>query len=178
MGGTMNKYTIPGVKTYEFTKIIGIENIEFGKNIIIDDFVIIYAKKKMRIGSYVHIACFSSILGGEKFVMEDFSGLSAGVQVFTGSEDFKNWGFGNPTIPEDYRNVRRAPVFIEKFALVGANTVILPGVKVGEGATIGANSVVTRDLEPWGIYIGDNKVGERNRDEVLKNYEQFLKDLG
>ena len=33
----MDKYKIPNVKTFEFTKIIGLENIEFGKNIIIDD---------------------------------------------------------------------------------------------------------------------------------------------
>ncbi len=174
----MGTYNLPGVKTYEFTKIIGIENIEFGKSIIIDDFVMIYAKKKMRIGSYVHVACFSSILGGEEFVMEDFSWISSGSRIFTGSDDLKDWGFGNPTIPEKYRNVKRAPVSIGKFACIGANSVILPGVTVGEGATVGANSVVTRDLEPWGIYIGNNKVGERNKDEVLKNYSQFLKDMG
>lgn len=37
----MGKYNIAGVTTFEYTKIIGIENIEFGKNIIIDDFVFI-----------------------------------------------------------------------------------------------------------------------------------------
>lgn len=47
----MAQYNIPGVRTFEYTKIIGIENIEFGKNIIIDDFVLLYAKRKMRIGN-------------------------------------------------------------------------------------------------------------------------------
>lgn len=74
----MDKYNLPGVKTYEYTKIIGVENIRSGRNIIIDDFVISYAKKKMRIGNYVHIACFTSILGGEAFIMEDFSWISSG----------------------------------------------------------------------------------------------------
>lgn len=173
----MDKNIIPGVKTYEFSKIIGIENIEFGKNIIIDDFVMIYAKKKMRIGNYVHIACFSSILGGEEFVMEDFSWISSGSHIFTGSDDLKGWGFGNPTIPEEYRNVKRAPVFIEKFACIGANTVVLPGVTIGEGATIGANSVITRNLEPWGIYVGNNRVGERDRSGVMDTYHKFLQNL-
>ena len=172
----MHKYNIPGVKTFEFTKIIGIENIMFGKNIIIDDFVMIYAKKTMQIGNYVHIACFTSILGGEEFVMEDFSWISSGSRIFTGSDDLKDWGFGNPTIPEEYRNVKRAPIFMKKFACVGANTVVLPGVTIGEGATVGANSVVTRDLEPWGIYIGNTKVGERNKNEVMNNYNKFLQD--
>lgn len=172
----MHKYNIPGVKTFEFTKIIGIENIMFGKNIIIDDFVMIYAKKTMQIGNYVHIACFTSILGGEEFVMEDFSWISSGSRIFTGSDDLKDWGFGNPTIPEEYRNVKRAPIFMKKFACVGANTVVLPGVTIGEGATVGANSVVTQDLEPWGIYIGNTKVGERNKNEVMNNYNKFLQD--
>ena len=35
----MDKYKIPHVKTFEYTKIIGLENIDFGKYIIIDDFV-------------------------------------------------------------------------------------------------------------------------------------------
>lgn len=170
----LNKYDIPGVSTFEYTKIVGVENIEFGTNIIIDDFVFIYAKKKSKIGSYVHIGSFTSITGGESFSMKDFSGLSSGVRIFTGSEDFNEWGFGNPTIDEKYRNTKRSPVNIGKFCVIGANSVILPGVTVGEGATVGAGSVVTKNLEPWGIYIGNRKVGERDRVGVLANYEKFL----
>jgi len=170
----MDNYSIPGVKTYEYTKIIGIENITFGTHIIIDDFVMIYAKKKMEIGNFVHIACFTSILGGEEFVMGEFSWISSGSRIFTGSDDLKDWGFGNPTIPEEYRNVHRAPVTIGKFACIGANSVVLPGVVVGEGASVGANSVITRSLEPWGIYLGNKKIGERNRTGVMQNYRKFL----
>jgi len=43
---------------------------------------------------------------------------------------------------------------------------------------VGACSVVSRDLEPWGIYIGNKRVGERQRDGVLKNYERYLKEVG
>jgi len=57
----MSKYNIEGVKTFEFTKIIGLENIEFGKNIIIDDFTLIYATAPIKIGNYVHIGSFTSI---------------------------------------------------------------------------------------------------------------------
>jgi len=166
-----------GVKTFEYTKIIGAENICFGKNIIIDDFVFIYAKAKMYIGNYVHIACHSSITGGAEYTMEDFSGLSQGVRILTGTEDFLEWGFGNPTLPEKYRNVRREPIHIGRFAIVGANSVVLPGVNIGEGAMVGANSVVSRSLEPWGIYIGNKKVKERNKAEVMKTFERFLKEV-
>lgn len=164
------------VKIYDTTKIIGIENIEFGSNIIIDDFVFIYAKKKMKIGSYVHIGCFSSIAGGEEVILEDFTGLSHGCRLFTGSEDFSGNGFGNPTIPEKYRKVFRAPIHIKKFAILGANTVVLPGVTIGEGVTVSANSVITKDLKPWGIYVGGRQVGERDKKAVMEKYYEFLEE--
>jgi len=47
-------------------------------------------------------------------------------------------------------------------------------VTIGEGAMVGANSVVTRDLEPWGIYVGNKRIAERNKHAVLENYETFL----
>lgn len=162
------------VRIFPQAKIIGEEMIEFGSNIIIDDFVFIYARQPSRIGSYVHIGCGASIAGGEVFIMEDFSGLSHGCRLFTGSEDFAGDGFGNPTIPERFRNVRRAPVHIGKFAVVGANSVILPGVTIGEGATVSANSVINKNLEPWGIYVGNRRVAERNREGVMVRYLQFL----
>jgi galactoside O-acetyltransferase len=170
----IDKYGIPSVSIFEHKKIIGLENIEFGRNIIIDDFVFIYAKKRIKIGNNVHIASFTSITGGEYFTMEDFSGLSSGVRIFIGSEDFQEWGFGNPTIDEKYRNIKRAPIHIGKFCVIGANSVILPGVTVGEGATVGAGSVVSKNLEPWGIYIGNRKIGDRDKLGVLENYNKFL----
>ena len=172
----MNKYNIPGIKTFEYTKIIGIENIEFGEYIIIDDFAFVYAKKKMKIGNNVHIACFSSVIGCEEIDIGDFSAISHGSRILTGTDDFKDWGFGNSTTDEKYRNTKRAPISIGKFCIVGANSVVLPGVTIGEGATIGACSVVTRDLAPWGIYIGNKKIAERNCDGVMKNYEKFLSE--
>lgn len=170
----MDKYTIPNVKTFEYTKILGLENIEFGKYIIIDDFVLIYAKEKISIGNHVHIASLSSITGGGEFIMEDFSGLASGCKIITGSDDFKDWGFGNPTIANQFRNVRIGKVTIEKFAIIGTNSVILPNVTIGEGASVSANSLITKNLDPWGIYVGNKKIGERNKQEVLDNYAKFL----
>ncbi len=171
----MSGYNIPFVKIFDSTKIIGIENIQFGKYIIIDDFVFISAKKQMKLGDYVHIASHSSITGMERFAMEEFSGLSQGCRIFTGSEDFINGGFGNPTIATSFRNLKIGPIKIERFACIGANSVILPGVTVGEGVTVGANSVVSRNLEPWGVYLGNTKIRTRNKEEVLKTYDRFIK---
>lgn len=170
----MDKYNIPDVKTFEYTKIIGLENIDFGKYIIIDDFALIYAKEKITIGNYVHIANFTSITGGNELTIGNYAAISQGCRILTATDDFKEWGFGNSTIANEYRNIKSAPIAIGDFCIVGASSVVLPGVTIGEGSTVGANSVVTKDLEPWGIYIGNKRVGERNKEEVLKNYENFL----
>ena len=170
----MPTHEIPGVRTFEFTKLIGVENMEFGQNVILDDFVLIYAKQKIRFGSYIHIASFTSISGGGHFEMADFSGISSGCRIVTGSDDFKDWGFGNPAIAEEFRNVSVGSITMEKFSIVGANSVVLPNVTIGEGVAVAANSLVTKTLEPWGIYVGNRRVGERNRDGVMKTYEKFL----
>jgi len=171
----LDKYNIPYVKTFEYTKIIGLENIEFAKYIIIDDFVLIYAKEKIKIGNHVHIASFTSISGGGPLLMEDFSAISSGCRIFTSTDDFKDYGFGNSTINNQFRNLKNGKIIISKFSIIGANSTILPNVTIGEGASIGAGSVITKDLEPWGIYIGNKRIGWRDKVEVLKKYEVFQK---
>lgn len=170
----MDKYKISNVKTFEYTKIIGLENIEFGENIIIDDFSFIYAKGKIKLGNYVHIGIYASITGGDELIVGDFCAISQGVRILTATDDFKDWGFGNSTIDNQFRNVKSLPINIGNFSIIGANSVILPGVTIGEGAMVGANSTITKDLEPWGVYIGNKRIGERNKEEVLENYERFL----
>jgi acetyltransferase-like isoleucine patch superfamily enzyme len=172
----MPVYDIPGVKTFEHTKIIGLDKIAFGSPVIIDDFTLIYAKAKIRLGNYVHIACFASITGGAELVVEDFAAISQGARILTATDDFKDWGFGNSTVDEKYRNTKRAPVAIGRFCIVGANSVVLPGVKIGEGATVGAGSVVTKDLEPWGVYLGNKQIKKRDRTSVVANWSRFLEE--
>lgn len=50
--------------------------------------------------------------------------------------------------------VARGPVVIEDDAWIGAGAVILPGVRIGRGAVVGANSVVARDVEPLTVVVG------------------------
>lgn len=160
---------------YPLARIVGRENIAFGDPVIIDDFVLIVAREPVLIGNYVHVAAFSSITGGDRVEIGDFSAISQGARILTGTDDFISWGFGNSTVPSAFRNAARSPVVIGRFCIVGANAVVLPGITVGEGATVGAGSVVTRDLEPWGVYIGNRRVRDRDRAGVLANHDRFLK---
>ncbi|MEG4086301.1 acyltransferase [Microcoleus sp. POL10_C6] len=136
------------------SKIISPEFIAIGDSVIIDDFVFIMGGKSTQLGSFVHIASFTSITGGGELVMEDFTALSSGVRVFTGNEDYLGGCLTNSSVPYPYRLPTRSFVHIRKHAIIGANTVILPGVVIGEGAAIGANCLVTKDCEPWKIYAG------------------------
>jgi galactoside O-acetyltransferase len=167
------------VMIWPLAKIVSPEAISIGDSVIIDDFVFLMAGKKVIIGSFVHIASFTSITGGGEFTMEDFSGLSGGVRVYTGNEDYLGGSLTNPAVPHPYRTPIRSFVHIKKHAIVGANTVILPGVTIGEGAAVGANSLVTKDCEPWMIYAGSpaKPLRVRPRGRILELEAQLRREL-
>jgi len=50
--------------------------------------------------------------------------------------------------------VKTAPVVIEDDAWLGTNVVVLPGVRIGRGAVVGAGAVVTRDVPPFTVVAG------------------------
>ena len=58
---------------------------------------------------------------------------------------------------------RVGPVKIEAGAMIGAGSIVLPGVTVGRGARVGANSLVTADVPPGKTVVGVPAV-ERDRD--------------
>ena len=142
------------VLVWPLAKIIEPEAISIGDSVIIDDYVLLMGGDRTSIGSFVHIASFTSIVGGGEFLMEDFAGLSGGVRIYTGNEDYSGGCLTNPAVPYPYRVPIRSFVHIKAHAIVGANSVILPGVVVGEGAVVGANTLVTKDCAPWTIYVG------------------------
>jgi len=166
------------VKIWPKAKLINTENISVGHRSIIDDFVFISAiGNEVRIGKFVHIASFCSITGTGGFIMEDFSGLAAGVRISTSDEDYsKGTCLTNPTIPKEFRNVRIKEVVIKKHAIIGTNTVILPGVTIGEGCAVGANSLVNKDLEPWTIYVGSpaKPIRQREKGIILELEKQLF----
>jgi len=54
----------------------------------------------------------------------------------------------------DYVNSKKGKIIIEKDAWIGTGAVILPDITIGEGAVVGANSVVTKDVPPYTIVGG------------------------
>ena len=152
------------------------ENFTLGPHSQVDDFVFIFIGQSCRIGRNVHISSFCSIIGGGTCQLDDFSGLSAGCRLITGSDDFTGPWMTNPTVPAAYTNVRRDQIHIGRHAVLGTNTIVYPGVHIGEGAAVGAGCQVRKDLEPWGIYAGANPklIGRRDKDAILKLEQQYL----
>ncbi|MEP0773316.1 MAG: acyltransferase [Acidobacteriota bacterium] len=158
------------VIVWPLAKIIAPQVIELGNSVIIDDFVFFAGGQGAVIGDFVHIACHTSVTGGGAFVMEDFAGLSGGVRIYTGNEDYTGGSLTNPTVPAPFRQPIRSWVILRRHAIVGANAVILPGVEIGEGAVVGANALVRSSCEPWTIYVGSpaQPVKSRPRDTILR----------
>lgn len=48
-----------------------------------------------------------------------------------------------------------APVILKKGCQIGMGSMIMPGVTIGEGAIIGAHSVVTKDIPAWTVAVGN-----------------------
>lgn len=167
-------------KNVKIKKNVGIfftENIEIGDNVRIDDFTIIVASGPIcRIGSYVHIASLCYIAGSAGFEMEDFSGLSPNVLMFTGSDDYAGNRLTNPTVAREYIGGKQGFIRLERHVIIGAGSVILPNVTIGIGSSIGSLSLVTKSLDPWGMYAGIPVRRLRDRSKkILEVEEVFLK---
>lgn len=150
-----------------------------GDDVRIDYFTVISGKVTM--GSFIHISQFCGIYGGDEgIVMEDFSGLSAKCSVYAVSDDYTGRSMTNPMVPAKYKPTAISrPVHIGKHAIIGCNSVVLPGVDIPEGAAVGSLSLVTRSLEPWSINTGipAKKKSDRNR-VILELEKEFWADRG
>ena len=78
------------------------------------------------------------------------------------------------------RNVTRSSVTVRRHAILGANVIVLPGITIGEGASVGAGSLVNRDLEPWTVNAGSpaRAVKARPRQEILGLEQQLIEKYG
>ncbi len=162
------------VKIYEPCIFSQPEKVILGDNIIISEFN--HFMGHSQIGDFVHIAPFCSIAGGGDCILDNFVGLSAGVRIITGSEDISGEGLTNPTIPIEFRSRKTSFVHCKKHSFLATNVIVLPGVTIGEGAVIGAGSIVNKDLAPWGVYIGTRRIRERPSEKILE-LEEKLCDL-
>jgi acetyltransferase-like isoleucine patch superfamily enzyme len=84
----------------------------------------------------------------------------------------------NPTVPIEYRSPKHGYVRIGRHVIVGATSVVFPGVNIDDGCSIGAFSMVNKSTEPWGIYAGvpAARVRERSKDLLLLEQEYLASE--
>ncbi len=160
------------------TSIYGAENIEIGSNVRIDDFCVISAGGKITIKNNVHIAIYCSIIGKGEVTLNEFSGLSSRVSIYSSTDDYSGNFLTNPTVDPNFTNVINGPVVLGRHVIIGAGSIILPNVIINDYSAIASLSLVNKDIDPCFIYGGipAKKLKERNNNMINLECE-YLKTL-
>lgn len=147
--------------------------ISIGNHVRIDDFCVLSAGQGgIKLGDYIHIAVYASIIGGGGVIVEDFCNISSRVSIYSSSDDYSGATMTNPLIPSQYTGVTHADVRLCEHVIVGSGSVVLPGVTLHQGVAVGALSLVNRDCAEFGIYAGTPAKWVRARDRGLLAIER------
>lgn len=151
--------------------IYGAGNISIGNDVRIDDFCILSGS--ITVGNNIHISAYVALFAGKSgIVLKDYVGVSSRCAIYAESDDYTGEAMTNPTIPDKYRAVYGGTVTLEKHVLIGTGSTVLPNVTIGEGTSVGSMSLVTKNLEPWSIYVGCPCVKRRARSKNILKLER------
>ena len=151
------------------------ENIESGKDCRIDAFTSITCKRLV-LGDNVHIGPHCSISGPGEVFIGNYSTLSHGVRIFTASDDYDGDYLAGAALPPEYTSPTVGSVFIGKSVVIGANTIIMPGVKVCLYAAVGALSLVKHRIPPQELWAGIPAKFLRKRQQGVVNFTKQLEE--
>lgn len=112
------------------------KKIIFGHNVQLNDYVHISSMKEVRIGNNV-------LMASRIYISDNSHG------IYKGSENDTS-----PDIAPLKRRYLLAAVCIEDNVWIAEGVVIMPGVTIGKGSIIGANAVVTKNIPPYSIAVG------------------------
>jgi acetyltransferase-like isoleucine patch superfamily enzyme len=171
------KYIGYGVKISDKASIYEPEKISIGDNSRVDDFCIISGL--VEIGKYVHVTPMCLIAGGmEGVFLSDYCTLAYGVKIFAQSDDYSGKTMTNSLIPHKFKNEYICKVVLHKYVILGANSIVMPGVTLTEGCSGGAMTLFNKSTTPWGIYIGSpaRRIKDRNKN-LLVLEKQFQEEI-
>lgn len=106
-----------------------------------------------KVGKNVFIGQKVSIDAGhaDMIILEDNVHIAGHSILLCHQRDLSSYCIGDDYAKLGYRIEK---IHLKKGCLIGTNTLIMPGVTVGEGALVGAGSLVTKDIPPWTIATG------------------------
>jgi acetyltransferase-like isoleucine patch superfamily enzyme len=127
------------------------ENVSLGRNVYVGHQSILkgYHRNELVIGdeSWIGQQVFMHAAGGIRIGAR--VGIGPGVKILTSQHRE-----AGREIPVLFSPIDAAPVAIDDDADLGIGVIVLPGVHVGQGAVIGAGSVVTRDVPAYAVVAG------------------------
>lgn len=167
------------VRISDKASIYNAANISIGDNVRIDDFVVLSAGHGgIALGSHIHIAVYTSLIGAGAITIGDFANLSSRVSIYSSSDDYSGESMTNPMIPARYKKVSDLAVVIGRHVIIGCGTVVLPGAELAEGVAVGALSLLSGQYEAFSIYAGipAKKIKDRQRN-LLQLEQAFRRDL-
>lgn len=103
--------------------------------------------KNVFIGEYVRM----DIWHADMIYIEDNVSIASGSRLLCHQRDFSNYCVGDNYLDLGYKV---KPIRLCKGCLIGMESFVMPGVTVGEGAIVGAGSLVTKDIPAWTIAAG------------------------
>lgn len=99
------------------------------------------------IGDHIHL----DLGHADMITLEDGVSIAGGTRLLCHQRDFSDYCVG-----DDYNKLGYIvkPIVLKKGCLIGMESFVLPGVTVGEGAIVGAGSLVTKDIPAWTVATG------------------------
>lgn len=99
------------------------------------------------IGDYVRVDTSHT----DMIIIEDSVSIASGSRLLCHQRDFSDYCVGDDYMKLGYTE---KPIHLKKGCLIGMESFVMPGVTVGDGAIIGAGSLVTKDIPAWTIAAG------------------------
>jgi len=171
-------YPNPAIKEVVFIKnVIKHPNIEIGDYTYYDDPVnpTDFEKHVTHhyefLGDKLIIGKFCSIASGIEFIMNGANHVMEGISTYPFNILGGDWQKYTPELSD---LPLKGDTVVGNDVWFGQNVTVLPGVKIGNGAIIGANSVVTKDVAPYTI-VGGNPIQlirPRFKPEVIQALEK------
>ena len=132
------------------------KHIYIGENVIIGSFCCLMTvclprrpKPFLEIGNGVSLGAYSTVSAAQKIIIGDNVMTSQRVMIVDHLHDYSD------IKEKNYNKITEGEeIAIEEKCFIGANVVVLPGVKIGSHSVIGANAVVSRDIPPYSIAAG------------------------
>ncbi len=161
--------------------VISPERLKIGKNVLIQRYNHFHCggmpwsigKGSITVGDNCWFSENNILYGAGEIEIGDWSGMGPGAMVFSSRDDYSLKYAKLPHIVHQFGKIT-----IGSYVRIFSSVVISPGVTIGDGAVIGANSVILHDIPPWTIAAGNpaRVIRERGEDIPLSSRKPEKRD--